>query len=99
MSRKVMKVIEVRKPTEDELASLGAPSWPTWGCEVSTFPWAYDAREVGSVLQGRVRGEGRDEDSGIEPAEFGPGDLVTFPKGLKVTWQVTEPVKKHYSFD
>ena len=92
------KGIEVRKPTEEESASLGAKSWlprTGWrrGCEVSTSPWEYEDREVCYVLAGRVRVEGRDEDSDIEPAEFGPGDLVTFPRGLKVTWQVIEPVR------
>ena len=92
------RAVEVRKPTDEELASLGAKSWPVWGCEVSSFPWEYADREVCYVLKGRVRVEGRDEDADIEPVEFGPGDLVTFPKGLKVTWEVTEPVEKHYRF-
>lgn len=28
---------------------------------------------------------------------IGGGDLVVFPKGMNITWEVTEPVKKHYS--
>jgi uncharacterized cupin superfamily protein len=27
-----------------------------------------------------------------------PGDLVTFPKGLSCTWQVSKAVRKHYQF-
>ena len=36
---------------------------------------------------------------GGEPVELGAGDLVTFAKGLSCTWDIREPIKKHYSFD
>jgi len=29
---------------------------------------------------------------------FGKGDLVTFPRGLSCTWDIRNPVKKHYNF-
>lgn len=29
--------------------------------------------------------------------EIGGGDLVVFPEGMNITWEVTEPVKKHCS--
>jgi len=29
-------------------------SWPTWGCEASTFPWSYSENETCYVLEGRV---------------------------------------------
>jgi uncharacterized protein len=30
---------------------------------------------------------------------FGKGDLVTFPAGLKASWQVLKPLHKHYQLD
>jgi len=30
--------------------------------------------------------------------EFGRGDLITFPRGLSCTWEILEPVEKHYDF-
>ncbi|MEB3353344.1 MAG: cupin domain-containing protein [Cyanobacteriota bacterium] len=29
-------------------------SWPTWGCEVSTFPWSYDEQETCLLPAGDV---------------------------------------------
>ncbi len=92
------KKIEVRRPDEDEIKKIGARSWDTWRCETSTFPWEYDEPETCLVLEGRVRVEGRGPDAGVEPVEFGPGDLVTFPRGLKCMWIVSEAVRKHYKF-
>lgn len=31
--------------------------------------------------------------------EIGAGDLVEFPKGMKVTWDVIEAVNKHYTLE
>jgi uncharacterized cupin superfamily protein len=33
-----------------------------------------------------------------EAVEFSPGDLVTFPRGLKCSWEVRKPIRKHYRF-
>ncbi len=41
-------------PDPDQLESLGVMHWPTWGCEVSTFPWTDDERETCLLLQGDV---------------------------------------------
>jgi hypothetical protein len=30
--------------------------------------------------------------------EFGAGDYVVFPVGLKCTWEIKEKIKKHYNF-
>ena len=85
--------IEVHKPTAEELKSLGVFSWPTWGCEASTFNWSYSDKESCYVLEGRVTVE-----AGGESVSFGKGDFVVFPKGLNCVWKVTEPVRKHYRF-
>ncbi len=85
--------VEVRKPSPEELKSLGVLNWPTWGCEVSTFDWNYTDRETCYLLEGRVTVE-----AGGQSVSFGQGDFVVFPKGLKCVWKVSEPVRKHYRF-
>lgn len=85
--------IEVRKPTQQELNSLGVSSWPIWICGVSTFDWHYDEKETCYLLEGRVTVEAEGES-----VSFGKGDLVVFPQGLSCMWKVAEPVRKHYRF-
>ena len=41
-------------PDPAQLQSLGVTGWPIWGCEVSTFPWTYDAQETCLLLEGDV---------------------------------------------
>lgn len=37
---------------------------------------------------------------GIEGSfEIAAGDLVVFPKGMKITWYAIETVNKHYSLE
>ncbi len=85
--------IEVRRPTVEELNSLGVFNWPTWGCEVSVFDWSYSDQETCYLLEGQVTVEAEDQS-----VSFGKGDFVVFPKGLKCVWKVTAPVRKHYRF-
>jgi uncharacterized cupin superfamily protein len=73
---------------------MGVFSWPIWEKEVSRFNWVYDDTETCYLLDGRVVVE----PEGGDPVEFGAGDLVIFPKGLKCTWDIKEDVKKHYNF-
>lgn len=86
--------IEVRKPREGELEQEGVHDWPIWTCDQSNFDWEYEDREMCYFLEGQatVRTEKGEE------ALIGPGDLVIFPKGLRCTWSVTVPVRKHYRF-
>ncbi len=86
-----VKDVVVRKPSEPEARQ--AKTWPTWQCDASTFDWEYTQTETFLLLEGKVTV--RDSESSVT---FGPGDYVTFPVGLECTWQVDEPVKKHYSF-
>ena len=88
-----MSKIEVKKPNEAELQALGVHSWSPWSCEVSTFDWQYDAEEICYIQQGQVSVQTDDGE-----VSFGPGDLVTFPKGLKCVWKVVKPVRKVYTF-
>ncbi len=90
-----MNTIRVEKPEPKHLQSLRVSSWPIWEKEVSTFDWQYDEKEICYILEGEARIEPKD---GGEAIEFGAGDLVTFPSGLRCTWKITKPVRKHYQF-
>ena len=81
--------VEVRKPTGDERRR--AEDWAIWEKNPSTFPWEYNQKETCLILEGKsiVRTD-------RENVEFGAGDYVTFPKGLKCIWQIKEKIRKHY---
>jgi len=81
----------IRKPTEDEKAQMLA--WPVWEKERSEFPWEYSEQETCLIMEGSA-----DIITDKETFSFGPGDVVIFPKGLRCTWKITEPIKKHYKF-
>jgi len=83
--------ILIKKPTEQEAKEM--KSKPTWSCDVSEFDWHYDTEETCLILEGEVTVKC---DSGS--VSFAAGDYVVFPKGLSCTWQVKQPVKKHYIF-
>ncbi len=89
-----MGKVKIEKPSKEKLQQLGVDNWPTWESGVKKFDWQYNDNEVFYVLEGKVRvvtTEG-------EEVEFGKGDLVTFPKGVKCTWDVKEKIRKHYNF-
>ncbi len=86
--------IEVHKLSEAEIREKGIYSWPVWTCEISEFDWEYDAKESCLLLEGEV-----EVISDQGKVQFGAGDFVVFPKGLKCYWKVTKAVRKHYSFD
>ena len=88
-----MDTISITKKTDSELDTLGVRSWPIWTCEVSEFPWEYAEKETCLLLEGDV-----EVNTEEETVRFGTGDFVVFPKGLKCTWRVMEPVRKHYNF-
>ena len=87
-----VKDVTVRKPTEDEIQTC--KSWPIWQCEPSTFDWQYTQKETCLIIEGEVTV--KDAEASVS---FGPGDLVIFPNDLDCTWNITEAVKKHYTFD
>lgn len=88
------KITVEHNPDSSRLSALGVTSWPTWSKEVSTFPWNYSEQEVAYVLEGEVVVTPKDG----EPVKFGKGDLVTFPAGMSCTWEVRQPLRKHYQF-
>ncbi|MDD5439890.1 MAG: cupin domain-containing protein [Candidatus Omnitrophica bacterium] len=89
-----MDKIKIEQPPKKELEKMGVFSWPIWEKEVSTFDWHYDDRETCYILEGNATV--KDNQGAV--ISFGPGDLVTFPKGLRCVWQIRKPVRKHYNF-
>ena len=90
LQMQLMKMqIRVKKPTEEE--QRRARSWPTWEKEPSIFPWEYSQNEACLILEGKSIVKTDEGD-----VEFGAGDFVTFPKGLKCTWEIKEKIRKHY---
>jgi uncharacterized cupin superfamily protein len=85
--------IQIQKPEKEDLDTRGVLSWPIWEKEVSVFDWHYDSIEECYLLEGKVVVETEDG----EKVEFGKGDFVTFPRGLSCTWDIKEPVRKHYN--
>lgn len=85
--------IEIRKPTPEELEEKGINKWSIWTCQPSKFDWHYDDRETCYILEGEVTVK-----TDSEIVNFGPGDIVVFPKGLSCIWEVKKAVKKHYNF-
>lgn len=84
--------IEIKKPSDLERAEMEAN--PIWEKEESTFPWEYDMNETCLLIDGDVTVT----PDGGAPVRFGAGDLVTFPRGLKCTWDIHKAVRKHYKF-
>ncbi|MCX7805447.1 MAG: cupin domain-containing protein [Planctomycetota bacterium] len=87
--------ITVRKADRKTLESLGVFSWPVWEKEPSTFDYSYDEQETFYVVAGKARVE---PEGGGKPVEFGAGDLVTMPKGVKCVWKISDTIRKHYRF-
>ena len=89
-----MADIKVEKIPEKKLKEMDVTSWPIWEKEASRFDWHYDDTEMCYILKGKVTVKTKSGES----VSFGPGDFVTFPSGLDCTWDIKEPVRKHYSF-
>lgn len=67
-----------------------------WGCPPSKFPWTFKATETMYLLEGKVQVFVEGHEGSFE---IGAGDLVIFPKGMNITWDVLEAVNKHYSLE
>lgn len=88
-------IIVIHDPKQEHLEALNVFEWPIWTKEVSEFPWEYDAQETCYLLEGKVEVTPQDG----EPVLIQKHDLVTFPQGMKCTWKVIRPVRKHYVFE
>lgn len=78
------------------MAKLLRHAMNRWGCPPSKFPWTFTATETMYLLEGKVKVY---VDGSEGSFEIGAGDLVVFPKGMKITWDVIEAVNKHYSLE
>lgn len=89
------QIVVEHNPAATRLESLGVSKWPTWNKEVSVFPWVFHEQEIAYILEGEcvITPEGG------APVSFGKGDLVTFPAGMKASWEVKQPLHKHYHLD
>ena len=90
-----MLITVENNPAQARLDALNVTKWPTWQKEASTFDWTFPEQEIAYILAGECI---------ITPADgaavsFGKGDLVIFPAGLKASWQVIQPLHKHYKLD
>ncbi len=86
------QILYERKPAPGKLEVMHVFDWPIWEKEISKFPWTYDQPEVCYIIEGHVIVTPESGDS----VELNEGDLVTFPAGLSCTWDIKEPVRKHY---
>ncbi len=90
-----MQNIQVEhQPAQEKLDKLGVFSWSVWTKGISEFPWTYASQEEFYVLEGHVIIT-PDEGAAVE---IRAGDFVTCPAGMSCTWQVLEPIRKHYRF-
>ena len=85
-------MITVRKPNENEIREF--ETWPVWEKEESEFDWEYSDKETCYILQGKAQVF---DGNGAILVEFGKGDLVVFPLGLRCKWKILENMRKHYN--
>jgi uncharacterized cupin superfamily protein len=88
-------IVVEHHPEASRLEALGVSKWPTWSKENSVFQWHFLEQEIAYILEGECVITPADG----APVTFGKGDLVTFPTGLKCTWEVKQPLHKHYHLD
>jgi uncharacterized cupin superfamily protein len=89
-----MPRIKVKPMTLEEAKKLGIDSWGRWECEPSKFDWEYDEQETAYVFEGDVIVTTPEEEVHIKE-----NMLVSFPAGLKCTWDVRKTIKKAYTFN
>ena len=95
------KLINVeKKPSKDRLETLSVTKWATWEKEVSIFDWVFPEQEMAYILEGEcvITPINKQGIKGL-PVKFGKGDLVTFPAGMKASWEVKKPLHKHYKLE
>ena len=85
--------IIVKKPTPESLEKLGVKTWPTLEKDPCKIDWFCDKTEASDFLAGRVIVVTEDG----QEVEVKKGDLAVFPKGLRCTWYIKEPMRKHFN--
>ncbi|WP_242863220.1 cupin domain-containing protein [Caloranaerobacter ferrireducens] len=89
-----MESIKIKKISLEEAKKLGIDSWSHWECEPSTFDWEYDEQETAYVFEGDVI-----VTTPEQTVHITDNMLVSFPKGLKCTWEVRKKIRKVYTFN
>jgi uncharacterized cupin superfamily protein len=96
MNQTPVKEITVEHyPAQSKLDTMNVSKWATWQKEVSSFPWTFPEQEIAYILEG----ECVVTTCCGTTVTFGKGDLVTFPAGTKITWEVKQALHKHYQLD
>ncbi len=72
---------------------VNTDGWGEWQCNPSTFDWEYDEEETAYVFEGKILVK-----TPADEVKIKGGQLAQFPKGLKCTWTVLEPIKKVFTF-
>ncbi|KAJ8759678.1 hypothetical protein K2173_009768 [Erythroxylum novogranatense] len=85
-----------KNPPQSKLDELGVSTWPKWKGEPGRIPWTFKATETMYLLEGKVTVAVDGHEGSFE---IGAGDLVVFPKGMKIIWDVIEAVNKRYSLE
>ncbi len=86
-----MPSILIEKLSEEEILKRNIRQWPIWKKGKSHFMELYDEEEQCLILSGEAK---------IKTAKgifvIKEGDFVTFPEGLKCSWEIISPIRKHY---
>lgn len=61
-----------------------------WQVQPCVFDWVFDMHETAHIVEGFAL----ITPQGGEPVEARPGDVFSFPKGMRVRWDVREALKK-----
>ncbi|XP_022157536.1 uncharacterized protein LOC111024205 [Momordica charantia] len=94
-----LRIVVESKPSEAKLRELNISGWPKWGCSPGKYQLKFEAEETCYLVKGKVKAYYQKGGSNCEQyTEFGAGDLVTIPKGLSCTWDVSVAVDKFYRF-
>ena len=88
------KILVEKNASSMKMDVLGVYDWATWEKEVSEFPWEYKMTESCYIIDGEAIVTPEDG----EPVTIERGDYVIFPKGMKCTWKIIEPIEKYYNF-
>ena len=63
---------------ESTVEELEIKNWSIWTCDMSSFDWTYDDKEICLLLEGEVTVT----PDGGETMKCSEGDLVVFPAGI-----------------
>lgn len=89
MDKIIMKEMSIQ-----EAQKIGIDNWETWECEASVFDWEFEELEVCYFFEGNVVVTAENEEAHIKE-----GMLVSFPKGMKCTWNVSKKIRKAYTYN